>query len=177
MADVAIRPLGRPGDLGWVVMAHGEVYADEVGWGAPFEALVARVVADFAESRDPDRAAGWIAELGSRRVGCVLCVPCVDGTADDRTAQLRVLLVHPDARGLGLGARLTDECLRFARSAGYRRVRLWTTSRQVVARAVYLAAGFELTAQEPHAGFGSDVVAQTYELDLTSVSPTLPATG
>src|SRR5690242_10320514 len=106
MGDVTIRRADRPGDLGWVVMAHGEVYAAEFGWDTSFEALVARIVADFAAGPDPARAAAWIAELDGRRVGCVFCVPSVECPADERIAQLRILLVHPDARGQGLGYRL-----------------------------------------------------------------------
>jgi len=168
MGGTTIRRLSRPGDLGWVVQAHGEIYAAETGWGTPFEALVARIVADFSDcadsAGDPDspRQAAWIAELDGRRVGCVFCT-----RADEETAQLRVMLVHPAARGHGLGALLTAECIRFARDAGYRRMRLWTTTRQVAARAIYRAAGFELTGQEPHTGFGEPVTGETYELDLT----------
>jgi GNAT superfamily N-acetyltransferase len=169
MDEATIRPLGRPGDLGWVVMAHGELYAAELGWGSDFEALVARIVADFTEGPDPTRQAAWIAEVGSRRLGCVFCVPA--GRHDDATAQLRTLLVHPDGRGHGLGTRLTAECILFARSAGYRRLRLWTTERQVVARAIYLAAGFVLIDEAPHPGFGTKVLGQTYELDLTAGEP------
>jgi GNAT superfamily N-acetyltransferase len=161
MGEATIRPLGRPGDLGWVVQAHGEIYAAEVGWGAPFEALVARIVADFADDPDPHHEGAWIAEIDDRRVGCVFCT-----RADEETAQLRVMLVHPDARGLALGTRLTAECVRFARDAGYRRIRLWTTTRQVAACAIYRAAGFELVGEEPHTGFGETVTGQTYELDL-----------
>ena len=160
MGEPTIRRLGRTGDLGWVVQAHGEIYATEMGWGTPFEALVARIVADFAADADP-RTAAWIADLDGRRVGCVFCT-----RADEETAQLRVMLVHPDARGHGLGARLTEECVRFARDAGYRRMTLWTTNRQVTASAVYRSAGFGLVAQEPHTGFGETVTGQTYELDL-----------
>lgn len=156
-----IRPLGRPGDLGWVVQAHGEVYADEFGWDTSFEALVARIVADFAADHDPAREAAWIAELEGRRVGCVFCV-----AADDTTAQLRILLVHPDARGSGLGARLTRRCVDFARDAGYQRMRLWTNHPLVAARSLYLAAGFRLVEEEPHTSFGVDLVGQVYELDL-----------
>jgi GNAT superfamily N-acetyltransferase len=161
MDGVMIRRLGRPGDLGWVVMAHGEVYAAEFGWDTTFEALVARIVADFAAAPDPARATAWIAELDGRRVGCVFCVPAHEDTADERTAQLRILLVHPDARGHGLGARL-------ARAAGYRRLRLWTNDPLVAARHVYLAAGFVLAGEEPHTSFGVDLVGQTYELVLTA---------
>jgi GNAT superfamily N-acetyltransferase len=166
MDEATIRPLGRPGDLGWVVMAHGELYAAELGWGSDFEALVARIVADFADGPDPIRQAAWIAEVDSRRLGCVFCVP-----TDEATAQLRTLLVHPDGRGRGLGTRLTAECIRFARSADYRRLRLWTTELQVAARAIYLAAGFVLIQEEPHPGFGTKVLGQTYELDLTAGEP------
>jgi GNAT superfamily N-acetyltransferase len=160
---LVIRPLGRPGDLGWVVQAHGELYAREFGWDASFEALVARIMADHAAGHDPAREAGWIAELDGRRVGSVLCV-----AADETTAQLRVLLVHPDARGRRLGHRLTAECIGFARAAGYRRLRLWTNDSLVAARAVYLAAGFRLVEEERHTSFGADLVGQVYELDLTS---------
>ena len=166
MDDVTLRALGRPGDLGWVVMAHGEVYAAEFGWDPTFEALVARIVADFAAGPDPTRETAWIAERGGRRVGCVFCVG-----VDDRTAQLRILLVHPDARGHGLGTRLTAECVEFARSAGYDRLRLWTNHPLVAARAVYLAAGFTLVAEESHTSFGVDLVGQTYELDLRNPPP------
>ena len=161
MPQVTIRALSRPGDLGWVVMTHGEVYAAEFGWDGTFEALVARIVADFAGAHDPRREAAWIAELDGRRVGCVFCV-----AADESTAQLRILLVHPDARRRGLGARLTDECVEFARAAGYTRMRLWTNHPLVAAREVYLAAGFGLVAEEPHTSFGADLVGQVYELDL-----------
>ncbi len=162
MDGMTIRRLGEPGDLGWVVQAHGELYAAETGWGTPFEALVARIVADFAACPDPARTAAWLAELDGRRVGCVFCT-----SADEETAQLRVMLVHPDARGRGLGARLTAECIRFARDAGYRRMRLWTTTRQVAARHIYVEAGFVLVGEEPHFDFGVTVTGQTYELDLT----------
>jgi GNAT superfamily N-acetyltransferase len=158
---LVIRRLGRPGDLGWVVMAHGELYADEFGWDTTFEALVARIVADYAAGDDPDRQAAWIAEAGGRRVGCVFCVP-----VDAETAQLRILLVDPAARGAGLGGRLVDECLRFARGAGYRRMRLWTNDPLVAARHVYLSRGFRLVEEEPHRSFGADLVGQVYEVDL-----------
>ncbi len=158
---VVIRPLGQPGDLGWVVLAHGEVYAAEFGWDSGFEALVARIVADFASGYDPLREAAWIAELDGRRVGCVFCV-----AADDTTAQLRILLVHPYARGHGLGRRLTALCVDFAHAAGYERLRLWTNDPLVAARSIYLAAGFQLVEEEPHTSFGADLVGQVYELDL-----------
>ena len=115
--QIVVRPLGLPGDLGWVVMAHGQVYAAEFGWDTSFEALVARIVADYAADHDPTRQAAWIAELDGRRVGCVFCV-----AADETTAQLRILLVEPSARGHHLGGRLVDECVAFARRAGYARM-------------------------------------------------------
>lgn len=160
-----IRRLGKPGDLGWVVMAHGEVYADEFGWDRSFEALVARIVADYAAAEDP-RAAAWIAELDGRRVGCVVCVPD-DGDPDGRSAKLRILLVAPEARGLGLGGLLVDTCIAHARDAGYARLRLWTNHPLVAARHVYLARGFRLVAEERHRSFGVDLVGQTYELTLS----------
>jgi GNAT superfamily N-acetyltransferase len=142
-------------------MAHGEVYDAEFGWDGSFEALVARIVADFANSHDPAREAGWIAEWDGARVGCVFCV-----AADDTTAQLRILLVHPSARGHHLGGRLVDECVAFARVAGYERMKLWTNDPLVSARRVYLSRGFVLLDQEPHHSFGVDLVGQVYELDL-----------
>ncbi|HZC39138.1 MAG TPA: GNAT family N-acetyltransferase [Streptosporangiaceae bacterium] len=156
-----IRALGQPGDLGWVVMAHGEVYAAEYGWDTSFEALVARIVADYAGEHDPAREAAWIAEQDGQRVGCVFCV-----TADEATAQLRILLLHPSARGQGLGARLVDECLAFARRAGYQRMRLWTNHPLAAARHVYLSRGFTLAEEEPHHSYGADLIGQIYELAL-----------
>jgi GNAT superfamily N-acetyltransferase len=144
-------------------MAHGEVYAEEFGWDASFEGLVARIVADYAAGRDPNREAAWIAELGGRRVGCIFCVADRD-RAD--TALLRILLVHPDGRGLDLGRRLVTTCLQFARDAGYQRMRLWTNHPLAAARHLYLERGFRLVAEEPHHSFGVDLVGQTYELDL-----------
>jgi GNAT superfamily N-acetyltransferase len=159
--SATIRRLGEPGDLGWVVQAHGEFYAREFGWDASFEALVARIVADWANKHDDAREAAWIAELDGERVGCVFCV-----AEDDTTARLRILLVDPKARGHGLGGRLTNTCIDFARDAGYRRMVLWTNHPLVAARAIYLRAGFRLTAEEPHHSYGVDLVGQTYELDL-----------
>ena len=160
-----IRPLGQPGDLGWVVMAHGEVYVQELGWDTSFEALVARIVADYADQHDPEREAAWIAERDDgRRVGCIFCVADPD---DPTTAKLRVLLVHPDARGHDLGARLIDQCVGFARDAGYVRMRLWTTASLDAAHHLYLKAGFRLIAEDPPQPlFGIEFVAQTYELEL-----------
>ena len=159
---IAVRPLGQPGDLGWVGMAHGEVYAGEFGWDSSFEALVARIVADYAAGPDPVREAAWIAEVDGQRGGCVFCVDAGQGTA-----QLRILLVHPSARGHGLGARLVDECLAFARRAGYARVKLWTNHPLAAARRIYLSRGFTLLQEESHHSFGADLIGQNYELLLS----------
>jgi GNAT superfamily N-acetyltransferase len=158
-----IRPLGRPGDLGWVIQANGELYAREFGWDASMETLIARIVADFANSHDDRREAAWIAELDGVRVGCVFCVA---DSAD--VARLRVLLVDPVARGQRLGARLVQTCIDFARAAGYSRMVLWTNDPLVAARAIYLKAGFALTEEEPHHSYGVDLVGQTYELERDS---------
>ncbi|GAA1761191.1 GNAT family N-acetyltransferase [Agromyces humatus] len=156
-----IRRLGRPGDLGWVVMAHGELYNAEFGWDTRFEALVARIVADYAADHDPAREAAWIAEVDGRRVGCVFCV-----AVDHTTAKLRILLVDPAGRGHGLGRRLVDTCLDFARTAGYRRITLWTNDVLVSARRIYEATGFELVEEERHHSFGFDLVGQNWARDL-----------
>jgi GNAT superfamily N-acetyltransferase len=167
-----IRPLGCPGDLGWVVMAHGEIYAREFAWDTSFEALVARIVADYAEHQAPTPEAAWIAQQGDRRVGCVFCMAGEEGVA-----QLRILLVDQPARGQGLGGRLVDECISFARQAGYKTLRLWTNHPLAAARRVYLSRGFRLIAEEAHHSFGVDLVAQTYELPLarraTAPAPSL----
>ena len=159
--SVSIRPLGRPGDLGWVVMAHGEIYAREFGWDTGFEALVARIVSDYAAGHDEQREAAWIAEADGKRAGCIFCV-----SDDAETARLRFLLVDPAARGLGLGRALVQRCLDFARTAGYRRMTLWTNDPLTSAARIYVSAGFRLVEQEPHHSFGVDLVGQTYELDL-----------
>jgi GNAT superfamily N-acetyltransferase len=160
---VVIRQADRPGDLGWVVMAHGEQYAAEFGWNREFEALVARIVADFAADHDPMRERAWLAEINGRRVGCVFCV-----RKDDATAQLRILLVTIAGRGQGLGRRLIDKCIDFARAAGYRRMVLWTNDTLAAARHLYLAAGFTLVDESPHRSFGVDLIGQNYELDLAA---------
>jgi DNA-binding MarR family transcriptional regulator/GNAT superfamily N-acetyltransferase len=155
-----LRP-PRPGDLGWVVHRHGAVYAAEYGFDETFEHLVARIVADYAGGRDPDREAAWIAEVDGAPAGCVFCV-----RKDDKTAQLRLLLVEPSARGLGMGARLVDECLRFARSAGYERIMLWTQDCLTAARHVYQRAGFELAEEGGHHSFGQDLTEQIWSRSL-----------
>ena len=158
---LVLRP-PAPGDLGWVVERHGYRYAAEYGWDTTFEALVARIVADFAERDDSKREAAWIAELDGERVGCVFC------TAADakNTARLRLLIVEPSARGAGVGTRLVDECLLFARRAGYRRITLWTNDVLVAARRIYERAGFRCDRREPHHSFGRDLVGEYWSRDL-----------
>ena len=156
-----IRDLGAPGDLGWVVMAHGEQYAAEFGWDATFEALVARIVADYAADHDPAREWAWIAERDGQRVGCVFCV-----RKDDETAQLRILLVTPEGRGTGLGRELVDRTVAFARAAGYRRLVLWTNDPLAAARRIYLERGFRLVDEERHHSFGAELLGQNYVLAL-----------
>jgi DNA-binding MarR family transcriptional regulator/GNAT superfamily N-acetyltransferase len=151
----------RPGDLGWVVQRHGELYAAEYGFDETFEFLVARIVADYAATRDPRREAAWIAEVDGRRAGTVFCV-----RQDDETAKLRLLLVEASSRGMGIGARLVDECLRFARAAGYRQITLWTQDILVEAIRIYQRAGFELVAEGRHHSFGHDLVDQTWSRPL-----------
>ena len=151
----------HPGDLGWVISRNGALYAEEYGWDETYEALVARIVADFVGKRDPKRERAWIAEVDGEPAGCVFCV-----RADARTARLRLLLVDPRFRGMGIGARLVDEVLSFARRAGYRRITLWTNDVLRGARRIYQRAGFELVAEERHTSFGKDIVGQAWARDL-----------
>lgn len=160
---VVVRRADQPGDLGWVVKAHGEVYDQQFGWNTDFEALVAKIVADYALDHDPGREAAWIAEVDGERAGCIFLV-----AGDEPTiAKLRILLVTPAARGLGLGPRLVEECLAFARDAGYGTVTLWTNDVLISARKIYQAFGFTLTQEEPHHSFGHDLVGQHWTLDMT----------
>jgi DNA-binding MarR family transcriptional regulator/GNAT superfamily N-acetyltransferase len=151
----------RPGDMGWVVQRHGALYAEEFGWDETFEALVARLVADYVDHRDPDREAAWIAEVDGRPAGCVFCV-----RKDDRTAQLRMLLVEPWTRGLGIGSLLVEEVLRFARRAGYSDITLWTNDVLVGARRIYQRAGFTLDDETRHHSFGKELVEQNWSRRL-----------
>jgi DNA-binding MarR family transcriptional regulator/GNAT superfamily N-acetyltransferase len=152
-----LRPFGA-GDFGWVVQRHGALYAAEYGWDVTFEALVARVVADYVEG---GRGDAWIAEVDGEPAGCVFCVP-----KDERVAQLRLLLVEPSARGLGIGGRLVEECVRYARQRGHEELVLWTNDVLASARRIYQRAGFELVEEGPHHSFGHDLVEQTWRLKL-----------
>jgi DNA-binding MarR family transcriptional regulator/GNAT superfamily N-acetyltransferase len=160
---VTLRGLS-PGDLGWVVHRHGVLYADEYGWDRTFEGLVAQIVADYVHQHDPNKENAWIAELDGEPVGCVFCVR----GDDERTAKLRLLLVEPSARGHGIGSRLVDECVRFARDAGYRAVTLWTNDVLVAAGRIYQRAGFVLVDEERHHSFGHNLVGQYWRLELSN---------
>jgi DNA-binding MarR family transcriptional regulator/N-acetylglutamate synthase-like GNAT family acetyltransferase len=151
----------RPGDMGWVVERHGSLYAQEYRFDEQFEALVASIVAKFIEHFDPARERCWIAERDGERVGCIFLVK-----ASNTIAKLRLFLVDPEARGAGLGNALVDDCVRFARSAGYRKVRLWTQSNLLAARHLYVKAGFTRVDEEPHHSYSQDLVAETWELRL-----------
>ena len=151
----------RPGDMGWVVQRHGEIYHQEYGWNEEFEALVAEITAEFVRKLDVTRERCWIAEHDGRRVGCIFLV-----AKDATTAKLRLLLVDPDARGLGVGRKLVAECVRFARAAGYGKIVLWTQETLTAARHLYSEAGFVKTAREPHRSFGHDLVGETWEREL-----------
>ncbi len=151
----------RPGDMGWIVQRHGEIYHHEYGWNEAFEGLVAEIVGDFIRKLDTARERCWIAERDGRRVGCIFLV-----AEDATTAKLRLLLVEPEARGSGVGRTLVSECVRFARESGYRKVVLWTQENLTAARHLYREAGFKITEKELHHSFGHDLVGETWELEL-----------
>ena len=151
----------RPGDIGWVIARHGALYAEEYGFDHRFEALVAQVAGDFLASHDPARERCWIAERDGVNVGSVFLV-----RKSDELAKLRLLIVEPAARGLGIGRRLVDECIGFARTAGYRRISLWTNDVLTAARAIYQRAGFRLVASARHNDFGPPMVGEDWELEL-----------
>jgi DNA-binding MarR family transcriptional regulator/ribosomal protein S18 acetylase RimI-like enzyme len=158
---VVLRDL-QPGDMGWVVQAHGEIYAREYGWNHAFEALVAEIAAGYLKNFKPGRERAWIAEVDGQRAGSVFVVE-----KSKSVAQLRMLILTPAARGLGLGARLSDEAISFARAQGYQKMVLWTNSCLSAARAIYAKRGFVLTQSEPYTGFGkTDLVSETWELKL-----------
>lgn len=151
----------EPGDMGWVTHRHGVLYAQGYGWDEHFEALVAQIVADFINNYNPARERCWIAEMNGEIIGSVFVVQ-----SSEKVAKLRLLLVEPKARGLGLGTRLVEECIRFARRKGYQKLMLWTNSVLVEARHIYQKVGFMLVAQEEHHSFGHDLVGETWELAL-----------
>jgi len=155
-----LRP-PAPGDIGWVISRHGALYAQEYGFDRDFEVLVAEIAAKFITEFDHRRECCWIAEREDEPMGSVFLVK-----GSERTAKLRLLLVEPSARGLGIGARLVAECIRFARQSGYQEITLWTQSVLVAARHIYQAAGFRLTRSEPHHSFGQDLVGETWDLTL-----------
>jgi DNA-binding MarR family transcriptional regulator/GNAT superfamily N-acetyltransferase len=159
----------RIGDFGWMVTRHAELYAQEYGWREPFEGLCAQIVADYANNFDAARERCWIAELNGENVGCVMLVK-----DSDEIARLRLLLVDPKARGLGLGQRLVDECVSFAREAGYKKMTLWTHSVLTAARRCYEKAGFTLTSSEPKQSWGKDVVAEYWDLQLRNEATSAP---
>ena len=157
---VILRP-HQPEDLGWILARHATLYAKEYGWGSPFKLLVAGIIADFLRRQDPAREGCWIAERDGERAGSVMLVD-----AGDNVAKLRLLLVEPRARGLGIGPRLVEQCVRFARDAGYCNITLWTQSVLTAARTIYERAGFVRVEQKPHRSFGVDLVGETWELEL-----------
>jgi GNAT superfamily N-acetyltransferase len=183
---VVLRP-PEPGDLGWIVARHGALYVRQYGGDPRFEAMVARIVADYAERPDPAREAVWIAEVDGRPAGSIACMTATQNDTDNDTeidtqhgtehgtehgtAKLRLLLVEPSARGLGVGERLVAECLRFAERVGYRRITLWTTSELAAARRIYQRAGFTLDAEAPFDGFGRGVIGQHWSRRLGAADP------
>jgi GNAT superfamily N-acetyltransferase len=159
-AGIELRDLA-PGDAGWVISRHGALYADEAGFDSSFEALVAEIVADFLRNRDRARERGWIAWSGGQRVGCIFCV-----RLSDEVAKLRLFLLEPEMRGLGLGRLLLTSCREFARAKGYRRLTLWTHESHRAACALYSASGFTLIGSKPVHNYGQELIEQEWQIEL-----------
>jgi GNAT superfamily N-acetyltransferase len=151
----------KPGDFGWIVKRHAELYAHEFCWTEPFEGLCAQIVADFVNNFDRSRERCWIAEADGENIGSIMLA-----RESEKVARIRLLLVEPKARGFGLGAQLTDKCIRFARHAGYNKITLWTHSVLTAARHIYETAGFKLMRSERHRSWGKPVVSEHWDLDL-----------
>ena len=161
LLPIQLRDL-RPGDAGWLIQRHAELYCEEEGFDQSFEVLVARILADFIEDNDPSCERGWIAEgANGERLGSIFCV-----RLDETTAKLRLFLLEPAARGQGLGRRMLTTCLNFARDSGYRRLTLWTHESHRAACALYAASGFQMTDSKPVLSFGQNLVEQSWEIDL-----------
>nr|WP_253913304.1 GNAT family N-acetyltransferase [Pseudoruegeria sp. HB172150] len=158
--EAELRDLSH-GDIGWLVMRHGELYARDEGFDSTFEALVAEILADFLRNRDPELERGWIAASGDERLGSIFCV-----RQDNETAKLRLFLLEPHARGLGLGKRMLEACMAFAKERGYRRMVLWTHESHEAACALYQRAGWRLLRSEPKVSFGQDVVEQHFDYEF-----------
>jgi len=158
--------LHQPGDMGWIVYRQAILYTEEYGWDGTYEALAAEIVASFLKSYDPKWERAWVAEKEGERVGAVFVAK-----ASDEIAKLRLLHVEPEARGLGIGKRLVEECVRFARQAGYQKMTLWTQSVLQAARHIYKQAGFQVVREEKHHSFGKDLTAETWELNLRTNAP------
>lgn len=157
---IELRAL-QPGDLGWVIQRQATLYAREYGWNQEFESLLARICADYVDHLDPARENAWIAEIDGVRAGAIFCVK-----KDEETAQLRMLFVEPSARGLGVGSKLVETCLAFAKNAGYRTITLWSNDVLTSARRIYVRAGFKLIEEEPYRGYGHDLVGQIWSREL-----------
>ena len=151
----------RPGDIGWGISSQAKAYAEEYGWDISYEALVAEICAQFIKAYDPAREQCWIAEVDGEPMGSIFLV-----RASDEVAKIRLLLVEKQARGLGVGRTLVEQCIRFARETGYRSITLWTQSILVAARGIYQRAGFHCVSEEPHHSFGADLIGETWELEL-----------
>ena len=169
--DAATRPSytlrdPKPGDFGWIVTRNAEIYWEEYGWGGPFEGVCAKIVADFVNNFDPKLERCWIAQIEGERVGCVMLVKDDPKAKKANISRIRLLLLDKKARGLGLGTRLVDECIKFSRAKGYKRVTLWTHSDLTAARAIYAKAGFVKTGEESHDSWGKKVTSEFWDLEL-----------